>query len=78
MATGSTVLVFVEQRNGQILPGSLQMLDPAQRIASASGGSVEAVCCGNSGEVAQRMERVASARSGASRPVMAVSILSGP
>jgi electron transfer flavoprotein alpha subunit len=45
MATN--ILVFVEQRNGRILPGSFQLFTPAAALADKTGGQVEACIVGS-------------------------------
>ncbi len=44
----NNVLVFVEQRNGKVLPSSWQLLSLAGELAKSTGGQAEAVIVGHS------------------------------
>ena len=41
------VLVYLEQRNGVLSPGSLRLLTAARRITDATGGAVHALLVGH-------------------------------
>ncbi len=43
----SNILVFVEQREGKILPASFQLLALANELAGATGGQAEACLVGS-------------------------------
>lgn len=56
---GANILVFVEQRNGRILPASFQLFTLAEQLADKTGGRVEAVVVGHNvngltGEIGSR------------------------
>ncbi len=54
----NNVLVFVEQRNGKILPASFQLLTLAEQLAGQAGGSVQACVVGH--EVGGLTDTIAS------------------
>ncbi|HPF38916.1 MAG TPA: electron transfer flavoprotein subunit alpha/FixB family protein [Phycisphaerae bacterium] len=56
------ILVFIEQRDGVILPAALQALTAARELAGRTGGKVAAVIVGNGlGPVADRVEKCGAA-----------------
>ena len=44
---GNDILVFVEQREGKILPASLQLMTAAKELAGGTGGAVTAGLIGS-------------------------------
>lgn len=56
------ILVFIEQRDGAVLPAALQSLTAAKEIAGKTGGRVTAVIVGHGvGAVADRVEKCGAA-----------------